>query len=83
MPQLVVQLEPTANKLTTSITQAVKAAGGDISPMHPGTGDQALARYYAIDVPDPEAAAELAEKLLRLPHVDAAYVKPDDAPPGG
>lgn len=51
--------------------------------MHPGATDQSLASYFSVDLPDGEFAANLAEELSRLPSVEAAYVKPDDAPPGG
>ena len=93
MPQLVVQLSPpsaadlAAGKPKTAaaraVARAVKSAGGTVSPMHPGTADPSLAGYFSVDLPGGESAATLAEELGRLPSVEAAYVKPDDAPPGG
>ena len=93
MPQLVVQLsrlaavDLAAGKPKTSaalaVAGAVKTAGATASQMHPGTADLALAGYFSIDLPDGESAANLAAVLSLLPSVEAAYVKPDDAPPGG
>lgn len=93
MHQLIFQLSPlaavdlAAGKPKTSaaraVARAVKSAGGTVSLMHPGATDQSLASYFSVDLPDGEFAANLAEELSRLPSVEAAYVKPDDAPPGG
>ena len=93
MPQLIVQLANAAvtdkktgrpkSSAPRAVTRAVGAAGGTAVPMHPGTTDPALAGYYSVDLPGGEAATALAAALLRLPSVEAAYVKPDDALPGG
>jgi hypothetical protein len=51
--------------------------------MHPGAADPSLTSYFSVELPGGESAATLAEELGRLPSVEAAYVKPEDAPPGG
>lgn len=93
MSQLVVQLSPSAaadlaagepkTSAAQAVSRAVQSAGGTVSPMHPGTADPALASYFSVDLSGGESAADLAEKLNRLPSVEAAYVKPEDALPGG
>jgi hypothetical protein len=53
----------------------------EIVPMHPGIVDGELDRYYFADVDDPVRAAEVADRLARIPSVDGAYVKPPEGPP--
>lgn len=52
----------------------IRAAG-------PGSWDPQMSRYFVVDVPDPEEAAALRERLSTLPEVEAAYIKPAESPP--
>jgi hypothetical protein len=54
-----------------------------IEPLHPGTGDPALAGWYRVIVSTDDAgdAGEIAERLLQDPEVKAAYVKPPEGTP--
>lgn len=53
------------------------AAGVSLRPLHPGTRDADLARYYVGDVADD---AQI-QKLRAIAGVEAAYVKPADELP--
>jgi hypothetical protein len=61
-------------------TALARAAGTELEPQHPGTLDVELARWYVAEVADPVAAQRLAEALRSTPGVEAAYVKPGEAP---
>jgi hypothetical protein len=58
-----------------------KALGLQVQPLHPGSDDPELQRFFAVDVPDRGAAERALALLRRVPAVDAAYVKPEDEPP--
>lgn len=64
-----------------AIEETVQAAGASLRPLHPGTADASLSRYFAVDVPDVATAQRVARELLSLDGVEAAYVKPPDALP--
>ena len=52
-------------------------------PMHPGSGDAALALWFTLaPAPGANLAGALAA-LLAHPAVDAAYAKPEGEAPGG
>jgi hypothetical protein len=55
--------------------------GTALRPMHPGARDPSLERWFVAPAPDARAARALAERLRRVPEVEAAYVKPDAVPP--
>jgi len=50
--------------------------GYDLAAVHPDVEDDELARYFHVFMPDIVDAEALAEELLGLPGVDAAYAKP-------
>jgi hypothetical protein len=52
-----------------------------LEPLHPQSPDQALMRFFSAEVPDAGTAQRVITRLLRSPHVTAAYLKPADAPP--
>jgi hypothetical protein len=54
--------------------------GTPLAPLHPGSRDPELARWYFTDVAS--GAEELARALSSVPGVEAAFVKPADEPPG-
>ena len=59
----------------------VQEHGGKLEPMHPGSADPELERFFTADVPDSARALELSEKLQQHPAVLAAYIKPAEGLP--
>jgi hypothetical protein len=57
-----------------------RAAGTTLKPQHPGTHDAELSRWYVAELADSAAAERLADALRAEPSVEAAYVKPGEAP---
>lgn len=53
-----------------------------LEPLHPHSDDRALKAFFQAVVPDGADAERVVTRLLRSPHVRAAYVKPPDGPPG-
>jgi hypothetical protein len=64
--------------------QAARLAGVTglpLEPLHPGTPDPALARWYRVAVPPGQDVDEITRRLLGDPYVEAAYTKPPEAAP--
>lgn len=55
-------------------------ARASVEPMHPGTQDIDLNRYFIVNVADSEASA-LQHELLQTDGVTAAYIQPSEALP--
>jgi hypothetical protein len=53
----------------------VRKAHASLEPMHPGTPDIDLSRFFIVDVRDTEASA-LQDALLQTKGVTAAYIQP-------
>lgn len=53
-----------------------------LEPLHPGTHDSSLTRWFRIAVEDEGAAARVVEALGGTSMVESAYVEPLSAPPG-
>ena len=51
------------------------------TPLHAGTADSTLARYWCADLPDVTVAEQIAAALRRSCDVEAAYLKPGDSVP--
>jgi len=60
------------------LQRAIESAGGALFPMPTYAPDEPGARTFIIESP---AESALAERLQRMPGVEACYLKPDDAPP--
>ena len=63
------------------VLQAADDFGATLAPVHPGTGDPALASYFSVDVPDQATADRLLARLRQSDVIEAAYVKPPEAMP--
>lgn len=63
------------------LTDMVAAFGAELRPLHPGSNDPTLTKYYTLDVVDAEAAEALLNRLWQFEAVEAAYVKPPDELP--
>jgi hypothetical protein len=50
-------------------------------PLHPGIDDPELATHFYATIASEMEANKLIGKLLELPSVTAAYIKPHDEPP--
>jgi hypothetical protein len=68
-------------ELPADLAAEANDLGVQILPMHPGTLDPQLNRYFYAEVHDPSRAGDVAERLGRVPSVDGAYVKPPEGPP--
>jgi hypothetical protein len=60
---------------------ALGAHGSALRPTHPDTSDPELRRYFALDIADSSSASLTRERLAATPGVEAAYIKPEEAPP--
>jgi hypothetical protein len=70
---------PTAEAET--LNRVTKQLGIVLEPIHPGTADPDLARYFTVEAPDQATAERVIAGLQQSKAVEAAYVKPPDAMP--
>ena len=64
------------------LARLAKQLGIDLEPLHPHTNDRELMTFFRAELPDGADAERIVTRLLRSPHVTAAYVKPAEGPPG-
>lgn len=62
------------------IAQTV-VSGVALQPMHPGTDDPDLMRFFTVEVPDGASAEQVVARLQEDTEVEAAYLKPPDEMP--
>lgn len=62
------------------IAQSV-VSGVALQPMHPGTDDPDLMRFFTVEVPDGASAEQVVARLQEDTEVEAAYLKPPDEMP--
>lgn len=55
--------------------------GVELTPIHPGSKDASLRRYYIAELSDDPRGQHILDRLRQSPLVAAAYVKPQDALP--
>jgi hypothetical protein len=80
-PELAAVLtEARATPARAALETALGPWRANIRAVAPGVQDDRLSRYFVVDVPAHQAA-ELRERLSGLAEVEAAYIKPEDAPP--
>jgi hypothetical protein len=70
---------PTAE--SEELNRITKQLGVVLEPIHPGTADPDLMRYFTVEVSDQAAAERVIASLQQSKAVEAAYVKPPDAMP--
>jgi hypothetical protein len=65
-----------------TLSLALERMGGDLRPMHLGTADETLQKYFSVQcgTRDPAACEQMADTIRQEPIVEAAYVKPDAEP---
>jgi hypothetical protein len=66
---------------TVELRAAADNMGFRLEPLHPGTKDPVLATHFFVRAPDVATANAVRERLASFRAVQAAYVKPKDAPP--
>ena len=74
-------VEPKPPSHQTPIEQILQSLGARLVPLHPGTDDPSLNRYFTVNLPDTTRAEELVRQLRTLTGVEAAYAKPAGKPP--
>ena len=89
--QIVVQLEAGTARLfrqqrreaaaANELAQVLAQSGLTLQALHPNSGDPVLSGFFHIDVQDQDIAARVIERLLQVPGVEAAYLKPRDEAP--
>ncbi len=89
--RITVQLDPkTAREITLQgsqeehcpeLARLLRSLSVSLVPLHPGTRDDALKSYFAIEVPASETAASVVKQLRPCRGIRAAYVKPTEALP--
>jgi hypothetical protein len=69
----------------TEETKALQDAAAELKvrlePLHPGQTHPLLSSYFMVEVPDQKTSEKVIDRLLRIPIVEAAYVKPDEQLP--
>ena len=48
----------------------------------PNVDDDTLRRYYSVEIENVSEAEKLVDTLLKVPGVEASWVKPKEGPPG-
>lgn len=69
---------------TTESNELLKTAeelGVVLEPLHPGTDDLLLVKYFIVEVPDHTTAEHVISHLRRTTAVESAYLKPPDELP--
>lgn len=64
----------------SKLTALVRRLHAHLEPLHPGVSDPSLARFYLLSLPADQFALERLQELRHLDGVEAAYIKPSDAP---
>lgn len=57
-------------------------SGANLVPNDPASDDAELKRYYSVELQSEQDASVLIDKLLELDAVEAAFITPEDEPPG-
>ena len=67
--------------VTIEVLSALREADASIDPLHSGSNDPGLSRYFVIRVRDDAKAEQLAQRLRSLEPTEAAYIKPHEEAP--
>ncbi|MFQ5633093.1 MAG: hypothetical protein ACE5I1_30360, partial [bacterium] len=70
---------PTAG--SRELLKVIDGLGVTLEPMHPGTDNPQLVRYFYIEIPEPLTAEQVIAQLRQSKAIEAAYQKPPDALP--
>ena len=64
-----------------NLTAIIEGHDGSISPVHPGTDNPDLRRFFAAEIPVYADPSRLIDELLACDAVDGAYIKPEEELP--
>jgi hypothetical protein len=76
---LVLRPDVASDNIPESVAAVVEELGGKLTPQFAGTSDPTLSSYWLATIPAAHAD-ECTSRLLELPAVDGAYIKPADEP---
>lgn len=76
------QLKRSVNELPTALVQSLERWGLRALPLDPSRQDGPMAGWFRIEGDRLESLQAAVVALLKRDDVDAAYVKPDEGPPG-
>jgi len=71
----------TVRRSTNALMNQLGQLKIELLPLHPGIDDPELATHFYATIASEMEANKLIGKLLELPSVTAAYIKPHDEPP--
>lgn len=77
---IVVVMKPGVSELPVSLRKVATEFPADLRPQFAGTSDPILSTFW-IATASTAHAADLVTRLLELPEVDGAYLKPPDFAP--
>jgi len=82
VPALVaaLQLSEQTSDEAIQLQAVLSEVHASLEPMHPGTHDTDLSRFFTVEAPDGEASA-LRDALLQTKGVTAAYFSPQEEMP--
>lgn len=66
-----------------ALTRQLSPIVAGVTPQFPDIDDEELSSFFVAEVADEATAALAVRKLLAMPQVEAAYVKPPTELPGG
>jgi hypothetical protein len=76
---LVLRPDVASDNVPESVAAVAEELGAKLTPQFAGTSDPTLSSYWLATTPAAHAD-EFTSRLLELPEVDGAYVKPTDEP---
>ena len=77
---IVVVTKPGVSALPASVRQVAASFEADLRPQFAGTSEPTLSTFWSETAPIAHAA-DLITRLLALPEVEGAYLKPPDSAP--
>ena len=70
-----------ADAESDEVLRAAAELGVKLAPLHPGTTDQRLARYFSVTTASAAAAQQAAERLRHCRAVQSAHIPPPASAP--
>jgi hypothetical protein len=77
---LALQKQQPPTPASRKVAEATRELGIELYPVHPGVKSPLLAPYFIAEVPDRATAEQLISRLHQCEAIEAAYVKPAEAP---
>jgi hypothetical protein len=83
-PEAIEELVAPPEDRSSRAVQAQQAAaryGAELHPIHPGTSDPELARFFVVEVAEDVPTDQVVDDLLACDVIESATAKPPDEPP--